>query len=254
MTDAAILQTRLPFDATPRRLPGVAPLDPGDWLHTDEAHAAQMALRDRLIAQRPEKVLRLDPAARPAADELLDTVLSHLMPRPGYRVGRDEVTRPDGIAVPLDRDHPMATLGRLAQEDFCLLEKRGDEHVLTAAALCFPAGWSLDEKFLRPLVRIHAPVAEYDADLARRVQRLFDGVQPGRPLWRFNHLPYSDPALFQPMREADRRKPPTEAAPYLRSERQCIVRLPRSRAVVFSIHTYVLLRSEQPADRGQRSA
>lgn len=251
MTGAPILQQGLPFDATPRRLPGIAPLNPGDWLHTDEAHAGQMALRDRLIAERPCDVLRLDPAARPAAGELLDCVLAHLAERPGYRIARGQVTRPDGILVPVDTSQPMATLGRLAQEDFCVMEKRGDEHVLTAAVLCFPASWSLEEKFLRPLLRIHAPVKEYDATLARRVQRLFDGVQTGRPLWRFNLIPYDDPALFQPRREEDPRPRTASEARYLRSERQCILRLPRSRAVVFSIHTYVLARSEQAAKAGE---
>jgi hypothetical protein len=35
---------------------------------------------------------------------------------------------------------------------------------------------------------------------------------------------------------------------YLRSERQCLLRLPETRAVVFTIHTYVLLRSDLPPD------
>lgn len=127
------------------------------------------------------------------------------------------------------------------QEDFCLLSKSGDEHVLDAAVLCFPASWRLAEKIGRPLSAVHDPVAEYDAGLARRVQRLFDGVQAGRPLWRFNVLYYDDPALFQP-RSAQMPRPLSHArtAPFIRSERQCILRLPRTRAVVFSIHTYVI--------------
>jgi hypothetical protein len=253
MSQRPILQRRLPFDATPRRLPGVAPLDPADWLIADEAFAQQMALRDRLIAGRRDAVIRLDPAARPAAEELLDTVLAHLDGRPGYRIGAEEVTRPDGVTLPIDRAQPMATVGRLAQEDFCVMEKRGDEHVLTAAVLCFPAGWSLEEKFLRPLVRIHAPIAAYDDDIARRVQRLFDGVRAGRPLWRFNLLTYEDPALFQPRREGDPRAPVPAGAGYLRSERQCLLRLPSTGAVVFSIHTFVLARavSEQEREVGK---
>ena len=106
----------------------------------------------------------------------------------GYVISAKEVRRPDGVRVPLDRADPMATLGHLVQEDLCLMEKRGQQHVLTAAVLCFPASWRLADKIGRPLTAIHAPVAEYDDALARRVQRLFDGVQPGRPLWRFNAL------------------------------------------------------------------
>ncbi|MFC2967881.1 heme-dependent oxidative N-demethylase family protein [Acidimangrovimonas pyrenivorans] len=238
-----ILHKHLPFapwaDPRTRRLPGILPLEPGDWLRVDEAFAGQMAERDRLIAGKPEAVHRLAPEALPAARELLALVLAELSALPGYVVGREVVTRPDGMAVKLDRDAPLLTLGRLCQEDFCLLQQQGDEHVLTGAILCFPASWTLEEKYGRPLIGIHDNVPVYDDNIARRVQRLFDAIRPGRGLWRANALLYEDPSLFHPKREADPRKKPA-SAPFLRSERQCLLRLPESGAVVFSIHTYLL--------------
>ena len=236
---AEILQTTLPYDPfAPRPLPGVTPLKPGDWLQRDEAFAGQMALRDALLAERRAEVLALDPEAEEAAREVLDLALELAYPGAGATVDR-----PDGVRVAVDRSDPLGTLGRLVQEDICILQKRGDEHVLTGAVLCFPASWSLAEKILRPLTGIHDPVDSYDAGIARRVQRLFDGVRPGRPLWRFNALWYDDPELHQPRSAQDRRaRVPADSAGYLRSERQCILRLPRSKAVVFSIHTYVLAR------------
>lgn len=233
------LQSTLPYDPFTRpRLPGVQPLEIGNWLIRDEAFAAQMALRDRLLAERRGEVVALDDGAREAADELLGLVLSL-----AYPGAKDCVMRPDGVAVPVDRADPLGTLGRLVQEDLCLLQKRGDEHVLTGAVLCFPASWMLAEKFQRPLVRIHAPVPPYDANIAARVQRLFDGVRPERPLWRFNALWYEDPALFQPRSEAAPRPARrAETAAFFRSERQSILRLPDSGAVVFSIHTFVIPR------------
>ena len=169
---ARILQTRIPYDiAAQRRLPGIQPLALDDWLIRDEAFAGQMAYRDRLLAERRDAVLAMDESARAAADELLDMVLELVYPGAGA-----QVTRPDGVQVSIDRADPMGTLGRLVQEDLCILEKRGDEHVLTAAVLCFPASWTLGEKFMRPLTAIHVPVEEYDENIAARVQRLFDGV------------------------------------------------------------------------------
>ena len=126
---------------------------------------------------------------------------------PAYAVG-PEVRRPDGVTVAIDRADPLGTLGHLVQEDLCLMEKRNEAHVLTAAVLCFPASWRLAEKIGRPLEAIHAPVPEYDPKLARRVQRLFDGVQPGRPLWRVNALRYADPALHQPRARVPRARRP----------------------------------------------
>lgn len=239
-----ILHSSMPYDAfTKPRLPGVAPLDPATWLLVDEAHAGQMAERDRLLAACRPDVLQLDPAARLAAEELLEVVLAALPE--GYARADDKVVRPDGQRVLVKDGDPLGTVGRLVQEDMCILQKRGHEHVLTGAVLCFPASWRLDEKFLCPLTDIHVPVASYDENIALRVQRLFDGVRVGRPLWRFNALWYADAALHQPRSMQNRRAERGAAqAGYLRSERQCILRLPRTDAIVFSIHTYVLTRED----------
>jgi hypothetical protein len=243
-----ILQRAIPYDPlSPPPLPGIAPLDPGDWLRVDEAFAGQMGEKDRLVRDRRAAVIALDDGARAAAGELLDEVVAAQMIKPGFARDGDVITRPDGGRVPVRWSDPMGTLARLAQEDFCILEKRGDEHVMTAAALCFPASWSLDEKFMRPLVGIHLPVDSYDEGIARRVQRLFDGVQAGRPLWRFNALWYADADLHQPRREGARRpRPAPGEAPFMRSELQTIRRLPESGAVVFGIHTYVLAERDVP--------
>ena len=62
------------------------------------------------------------------------------------------------------------------------------------------------------LVGIHDPVDPYNDQIAKRVQRLFDGIQVDRPLWRFNALHYADPALFQP-RSMYARRPGENATP-----------------------------------------
>ena len=249
-----ILQSRLPFAAwmDPRlsRLPGILPVDGEDWLRVDDAYAAQMAERDRLIAARPTIVHGLLDSARPAAQELYAKVLERLSRTAGFVFGRDHVQRPDGVTVPLDPAQPLLTLGRLVQEDLCLMEKIGDEHVLTGAILCFPASWWLGEKLGRPLLGIHIPVDVYNADIARRVQRLFDAIRPEQPLWRANALVYRDPTLHQPRRENDPRIDRRDGS-FVRSERQCLLRLPETGAVLFSIHTYVVdIATLTPAERG----
>jgi hypothetical protein len=249
-----VLQTRLRPD-TPRpgeKLPGARPLDLREWLVVDDAFAGQMALRDALIARRRGEVLALDPEAGDAARELLDVVLGRIAANPLYRMGA-AVRRPDGVVVDLDRNDPMVTAGRLVAEDLCLLDKRDVEHVLVAAVLCFPSRWRLDEKIGRPLTRIHRPVAPYDGEVARRVQRLFDGLRPERPLWRANLVRHRDPALFQPVSETEKDRGEAADAGYLRSERQCLLRLPVTGAVVFSIHT-TLVRAGSNANGAPRKA
>ena len=246
-----ILQQTLPYlpwmDPRLSRLPGILPVDGEDWLRVDDAYAAQMAERERLMAEDLPLVYRQMPQGRAAAEELYDMVLSRLATWPGYRVGASVVVRPDGAEVALDAGEPLLTLGRLVQEDLCLMEKEGAEHVLTGAVLCFPASWHIAEKIGRPLLGIHVPVQAYDDDLARRVQRLFDMIRPGAALWRMNSLVYRDPTLHQPRREADPRTDRRGGA-FLRAERQTLVRLPRTQAVLFAIHTYVVPLSVLPDD------
>ncbi len=243
----AILQDAIPADqvaAAGLRLPMVTPVAPGNWLRVDSAYAAQLAEKARLIAERRADVIAVLPGAEAACAEALDRVLAEVEEMDGFLVAHGRVLRPDGYVVDIDRADPLLTISQIVQEDICIHEKRGDEHVLTAALLCFPAAWTLAEKIGRPLVRIHAPVVRYDADIARRVQRMFDMVGEGRAVWRANLLRYDDPALFQPHTEANPRPVGRPDSPYQRSERQTILRLPRTGAVVFSIHTTVCRRPD----------
>lgn len=243
MQSEPILQERLPYvpwtDPRLVRLPGILPVEEDDWLRVDEAYSTQMALRDRLIAERRDSVHALLAEGEGAAEELLAVVLARLAGVPGYDVRGGVVTRPDGVAVAVDPAQPMVTLGRLVQEDLCLMQAEGAEYRLTGAILCFPASWTLAQKIGRPLLGIHDGVQPYTDDVARRVQRLFDAIRPEQPLWRMNFLTYDDYALHQPRLEGVRRPRPVQHK-FIRCERQCLLRLPVSRAVVFSIHTYLV--------------
>ena len=253
-----ILNEKLPLhpwlDPRTVRLPGIQPITDDSWIGVCDAYGAQMAERDRLIADCPELVHALPNAAMPAALELYDRVLDKLRGIAGFEVGANAVRRPDGVRVVLNRAAPLLTLGRLVQEDLCLMQRVGDEHALTAAVLCFPASWTLAEKLGRSMLGIHIPVATYTEDLARRVQRLFDAIRPEQPLWRMNFHIYENPALFHPQRETDRH-PTARQGAYVRAERQCLLRLPQTEAVLFSIHTYqVALKTLAPSDLAALSA
>jgi dimethylamine monooxygenase subunit A len=247
-----ILHPDLPFapwaDPRTRRLPGILPLDMADWLRVDAVFGPQMALRDHLIATREAEVHALLPQARAAAAEVYALILQHLPPL-GYVATATGLRRPDGVEVPLDAGQPLLTLGRLVQNDICLMQEDGTgEHALTGAILCFPAGWTLSEKLGRPLMRMHAPVPAYSDDVGRRVQRLMDAVRPETPLWRAN-ANLSRAPLFNPQPEDQDRHTPRTDHPFVRSERQCLIRLPQSRAVVFTIHTYVVRRTDLTPDQ-----
>ena len=236
-----ILQKKIPYDTTCPNLPGTRPVSPDEWIICDDAFSQQMALRDQLIETKKDKVLAISDEAQEAAVELLEMTLDFCVSKLGYKKNVNKIIRPDKVSVEIDLNEPMTVLGRLVQNDFCILQKKDNEHLLTAAALCFPASWSLEEKFLKPLIDIHIPVKAYDDNIAKRVQRLFDGLQINRPVWRFNALNYEDPNLFQPRSvNQPRRKPVPNKVKYFRSERQTLIKLPESGAIIFGIHTFVV--------------
>ncbi|MEE9455030.1 MAG: DUF3445 domain-containing protein [Paracoccaceae bacterium] len=240
-----ILHNTLPFKPwmaeKTRKLPGIQPLNPADWLLRDEVFSAQMAYRDQLLANRRAQVFQATPNSLAAQHELLETVITAL--DTGYIRHKSHIMRPDNVQVSLD-DTPIITAARLVQEDLLILENGATEPELTAAVLCFPASWTLDEKFTQGMRAIHGNVIEYTPDMAKRVHRMFDALRPEQPLWRANFLIYSDADLFQP-RAAGQDKPRKQGqGGYIRVERQSLRKLPRTGAVVFGIHTYIMALSK----------
>jgi hypothetical protein len=132
--------------------------------------------------------------------------------------------------------------GRLVAEDLCLMQAGEEGYRLTAASLCFPNRWQLEEKIGQPLDFIHAPVPGYASALERPVTHFFAALKPGRILGRVNWGIADDPARFQPIgHEADAAITAANAgsALYLRVERQTLRRLPQSDAVLFTIGTQI---------------
>ncbi|QDC11593.1 DUF3445 domain-containing protein [Oceanicola sp. D3] len=221
------------------RLPGAAPLDMERWLMVDEAYGAQMAERERLLAERRNEVVALEAGREPVALEALEMVLAHIAGRDAWQVEGRRVRCPDGRRVEVDEEDPLGSLGRLITEDICLLEARDGAQVLVGAVLCFPSRWVLAEKMGRAMLRIHAPVEVYGEELNTRVERMMVALKPGRGLWRANGHFHSDPSLFYPRAEVAEKKWEPEAR-YFRSERQALIRMPQTGATLFSIHTTVV--------------
>ena len=242
----AIFQKSIPYDWQKiTKLPDVMPLKPHEWLIFDDAYSDQMAKREDLLKNNND-VIVLDNNSQAVARELLTILLQFLRKAYDFEVSEKQVITRDKRTGKIDYEKPLLTCGLLVQNDFCLMEKRNGQHMLSAAVLCFPANWRLLEKFMRPLVSIHINVPEYSSEIEKRVNRIFDGIRVDQPMWRFNLLEYSDPTLYQPYRLS-----PDQAASYIRSERQTFLKLPETGAVVFGIHTFVL--KKVPSDTFSRN-
>jgi hypothetical protein len=226
----------LPFDGRDFRLRmGLRPLAAGTWLEADGHREGDLALKAELLAQHHDQVVALAPdpdgTARTACEELLGAV--------GVELGAAPVT---GDVV-----HPVEQAGQLTQEDWCVhLPDADGRWRLVAACVCFPTRWVLGDKIGRTVREIHAPVAFYDEQLADPVDAFFDRLRPGpeHGVWRLNWNLTDDPTLFQPVAHGPRERRVDITADdvgdvlWLRVERQTLVKLAGSGAVVFGIRVH----------------
>jgi hypothetical protein len=234
-----------PYEAGEYRMVmGLTAVAMPDWLEFADDYAAQMAERRRLLAYHREDVLACLPEAEEAARELLSVLVGHLCRYHPAWFGCDGRVLHNRLLderVGLDSDHPLAIVGLLAQEDFCLNQWHEDGHRLTGAVLCFPTRWSLSEKLGKPFIRVHEHVPGYAERLGNPVERFFGSLKDDRLAQRLNWSVIDDDALFQVggkgRIDRDDGISPENALRrlFLRVERQSFRRLTGSRAVAFGI-------------------
>ena len=142
---------------------------------------------------------------------------------------------------------PLDWLGRQLQEDLLLLMGEAEGFPLVAGQLCFANHWCLDDKMGRSLLTIHDPVPGYAEQVGRQSDLLLARLRHERPVWRRNWSISVSPELnlaprFSAML-AERKAAITATNAgegcFYRSERQVLMRLPRSGAVLFTIYTDV---------------
>ncbi len=209
---------------------GLHPLDLDAWLVADEREDVELALKRRLLTERHDDVFQALPGSEAGGQEVLELIQDWLTTHRGART----------TAAPHDL-HPLDVAGRLVQEDLCLMAADGEHYVLVAASLCFPSHWRLADKMGRPVAQIHAPVTHYDHELEARVDHFFERLRVDHPVTRRNLSIHNHEELFRP----EPHESPRSFAPdpsgldrvWLRSERQTLVRLPRTGTVLFTIKT-----------------
>jgi dimethylamine monooxygenase subunit A len=207
-----------PWRAGPPRFNvGLRPIDPAHWLFPDsERHVLDWKAG---LLSRPELVLRQAPQARGAADEAASLVCA-------------EAGAPQGDLI---------AAAHLVSDDLVVMTRGDDGRWLTGAiVLSAPTFFGVDHAFGRDLTALHGPVPEGD-QLAARIARVFDALRPGQVLERFNWTLQWGAERFTPdaapLRAAAQAASPELARDHLhvRVERQTIIKLPETGAVLFTI-------------------
>lgn len=230
----------LPFIEQPDMLAmGLSRLNPRLWIEPDiEArryYNNKLQQRD-LNGSGAYQAL---PESVAAQREFHDMLLAYLLREHGdaYCMRGNQLVMPEtGLHWTMGDDELLWRASLWVQDDFCLLQPSPSGYRLTAASLCAASFWRLEDKLGLPLVGIHTPVPGFKTHLADRVERVFEHIKADSPLWRANWSVVSSNALNQ---RKPARSPGAADALFLRVERQSLLRLPQSGAVVFSIRVYL---------------
>ena len=187
-----------PVDGKPDRMHiGARVLDLENWIEIDKFYEDDIALKKKLLKERPDRVFVSTPQGDAGSREVLDALLTFLPNR-----------FPNEWAAPISVDphlHPLKAASLLVQEDLCLMTQQGQDWVLTAGSICFPSRWDPRDKIGKSLLGIHEPVPHYDEKIGVATQSLFDKMSVDRPMWRVNWTIMDTPDLHQPVpvRRAD---------------------------------------------------
>lgn len=230
-----------PVDKRGNRLSvGLRNLNLASWFELDGKRVPELAIKSELLA-KDETVLAESQGVEDASYELLSLALDNLKEFHSDVFGvRDHEVFDREREIAISIDHPLLTLSALLQEDFCVMNRIDDAWVLTSAVLFSPSRWRLLDKVGKNLSGIHEPVPGYESQIAAATHKAFERITEEQPLWRANWTLLDDPTLFQPT-PAQARAVIEDAAHqvFFRVERQTLRKLPKSKAVIFTIRTYV---------------
>ncbi len=227
----------LPGNTAPRYLPhirnpavlamGLRPLA-GPWIEFDRDLPRYLAHKREQRRLRGDAVYRMLPGAEAACAEFATALAAHLEAHP---------QRPASAASTDAAGEALWDASMQVADDLVVMERRHGSYCLTAASLCSPSHWRLEDKIGRPMAEIHDPIPGIHAALTPKIDRFFDHLKPERPVERFNWAVQGDDALFW---LSDHEPALPAGTPlFYRSERQTLSRLPASDAIAFTIRVYV---------------
>lgn len=201
---------------------GLRPIPASAWL---EGGPANFARKDALLDAEPALVWGETPGSRIAQTAVLALVEAAV-----GAMGASEAA-------------PLWAAGRLVEDDLCLMEKRDGAWRLTAASLCSPTFFTVEEALGKSLAELHGPVPAFGERFLKRVERIFDALGDETILERRNWTVLNSQTLFlpksAPLRSAVPGIPLSEAekALFVRVERQTLRRLSKD-AVLFTIRIW----------------
>lgn len=197
------------------------------------------------------------PESLPAQRELLQRVTAHLLedhPQLFEQAGSVVRSLITGQMLDLggNSSEPLLQLSYMIEEDFMLLDDTGPTPRITAASNAYSTSGRLAASVGHDVDWAHVPVPQLTSKLGGRINKALGSIHAHIPCERFNWQLTPIATVFFPEDPhganaaamhgiVDKlRQDPSCAGNllWIRVERQTLSRLPESKAVAFSLHTY----------------
>jgi hypothetical protein len=110
-------------------------------------------------------------------NRLLETRSQDFVCEPARKEDCDAVLKFAGFFERVSHARTFRELGKIWEPDFVLLHREKSAEIV-GGCVCFPTGWSLEEKQDRALSFAHSPVPGLNSQLGPSVERFFDHLKP----------------------------------------------------------------------------
>jgi len=205
--------------------PKLSPIADENWLTPDTEAPFWLDEKRVLMRRHRSEVFASLLGSEPACRESSQKIFAHL-----------------GVINSFCMETELEDAASHVSDDVCIMQSNdAGQWVLTAASLCAPTYWSLQERIGQSLGSLHQPLPENGTGLVDRIARVFSSLQPDKILERHNWTIQASAKRFTPTAKPLKKEASEIQACdaldrlYLRVERQTVLKLPETGAIIFTI-------------------
>ncbi|KAK3983840.1 hypothetical protein QBC44DRAFT_375826 [Cladorrhinum sp. PSN332] len=260
-----------PFKPTYHITMALQTVTPSSLILLDKNYLRHITARQKTIALHPQVVLGSIPSSAQPLQELYTYLLGTylpsrypglftLSPQPlypttgllsGAKYFNNTISQKSFPLSPIPRaseEEMLRAIGETIEDDIFLLTESELGHVCTAFICCHPSGFDPSTKLGKTLAEIHGPVPSYREKIGRSMERFFGRLESGKRVGRVNWGIQTHSNLYAPSgNHVHANEEYTELLPHeveisetrLRVELQSLMRLPETKALVFSFKTFL---------------
>ncbi|KAK5987039.1 hypothetical protein PT974_11155 [Cladobotryum mycophilum] len=250
-----------PFLTMPHVSMGIKKMPRNEWIRIDNGYMDRIKERQMVMREHAADAIGTGDIVNPAIAELYEEIMINYLPQRYPTMFRIEGTQLRNSVTgkshsinmqELSHSQMLQNLGESVEEDFYFMcpDEKGEIRFQGYIA-CFPGGFLSLARVGMSMREIHQPVPGYEERIAKGADRYLQRLQPGDFIERMNwSLQVDGPDLFRldgnnyyPEQGEEALAEDAElvdvSASYLRVEHQTLNRLPKTKAVIFCVRSYL---------------